>query len=669
MSSKDTDEIVIKKRRRRTAVDPCLGYYGHDEDGLFESSLQVGTSARNENDPGLGITRRKQKQQKVEASSDSAQTLTSPLSENTNVITVEDFLRQQVTEETRRSRKTYSRKRQRRILFSSDASHGDDENQHVVESSPKIFSSPARLHPKSRQRAKSRSIKGMPSSRRKAPSRVETTFSRRIQRAAILSSVDTVVDAPAPLRLISRGQLSPISSPHDKRAKLIDPRIPRRLDTSFANREDYTIPTKSKTKTCRPFLQWDCPTRNLSLNESSPAPLLAETARKATSYRRARLTIAPLKLVPYEKHSEALAARFDQKSLRNGRRAIAALILQENVQLRALEESTIKVDHDLPISLSLSGSSQPKAYCHSNIHPDQQSKNVGNCQDTEPILVPETSQSIVSPNSNALARFTDNVDNNDALQARSKIASDPLNICALDPNDSSHNLARSSPPIVLSQKPMHRLGTMLAGLRERARSVLLSQSQMQVQERLAPGDSCPSELPRTKSRRLSSRQVVVSSPARILTPVSNSSVRHAAEKDGTASANALIGKSISWNNARPRKAISMSSVPAFLRRNTIAGEPEEASSGSDHSIRQLGYYSAFSNRPASRTTDFESAWTDFTVDGEQISEAISTMSDSNLFSNYASGSAVPNLFDLLEESEPRGGHTSGIGAQIILSPT
>ncbi|KAL5504431.1 hypothetical protein ACEPAH_8506 [Sanghuangporus vaninii] len=670
MSSKDTDEIVIKKRRRRTAVDLCLGYYGHDEDGLFESSLQVEPpSAKDENDPEQDIARRKQKQQKVETSSDSAQTLTSPLSENTNVITVEDFLRQQVTEGTRTSRKIYSRKRQRRILFSSDASDGDDENQHVVGSSPKIFLSPAQLHPRSRQSVKSGSIKDLPASRNKVPSRVETTCSGRIQRAAILSSVDTAVDTPAPLRLVSRDQLSPISPPRDKRAKLIDPRLPRHLDTSFATKEDYTTRTRSKTKTCRPFLQWDCPTRNLNSNESSPAPLLTETAREATSCRQSHLTIAPLKLVPYEKHSEALAARFDQKSLRNGRRAIAALILQENVQLRALEESTVRVDHDLPTSLPLSRSSQSKAYCQSNVYPDQQSKNIDICQDTEPILVPETSQPTVSPNSNALARFTDSVDNNDALQARSKIASDPLNICALDPNDSSHNLARSSPPIVLSQKPMHRLGTMLSGLRERARSVLLSQSQMQVQERLVPGDSCPSELPRTKSRRLSSRRVVVSSPAQILTPVSNSSVRHAAEKDGTASANDLMGKSISRNNARPRKGISMSSVSTFLRRNTVAGEPEEASSDSDHSIRQLGYYFTFSNGPVSRTTDFESAWTDFTIDGEQSSEAISTMPDSNFFSNYASGSAVPNLFDLLEESEPGGGHISGTGAQIILSPS
>ncbi|KAL5525488.1 hypothetical protein ACEPAG_6824 [Sanghuangporus baumii] len=665
MSSKDTNEIVIKKRRRRAAVDPCLGYYGHDEDDLFESSLYVEPSLENENDPEQDTTRRKQK---VEASSGSAQTLTSPLSENTNVIPVEDFIRQQVTERTRRSRKTYSHKRQRRILFSSDVSDGDDENQHIG-IDPKIFSSPARLHPKSRQREKSRSIKGMPASRHKTPSRAETTFSRRIQRAAILSSVDIAVEAPAPLRLVSRGQLSPISPPHDKRAKLIDPRIPRRLDTSFANKEDYTTPTRSKAKTCRPFLQWDCLTRYLNLNESSPAPLLTESARKSTSCRQPRLTIAPLKLVPYGKHSEALAARFDQKLLRNGRRAMVPLTLQENVQLRASEESTIRVDHDVFASLPVAGSSQPKASCRSNIHPDQQSKNVGICQDTEPILVPETSQSLVSPNSNALVHFTDSVDNNGTLQAGSKAAADPLNVCALDPEDSSHNLARSSPPTVLAQKPMHRLGTMLAGLRERARSVLLSQSRMQTQEHSVPRDAYPPELPRTRSGRLSSRRVVVSSPARILTPVFNSNVRHAAEKDGTASANDLMARSISRNNARPRKAISMSSVSAFLRRSTIADRPEEASSSSDHSIRQLGCHSAFNNGPARQSTDFESAWTDFTVDGERNSEAVSTLSDSNFFSNDASGNAIPNLFDLLEESEPRIGHANGTGAQIILSPS
>ena len=304
---------IKRKRRRRTAVDPCLGYYAHNEDDLFGSSSQIiEREDKKEKDVGPGTTKPGKIQRKDAMSSDSAPMVTSPLSENTNLITVDDFLRQQVqrvsTTGSKRCRATYSRKRQRRTMFSSDDDDSEhDENQYVAQiSSPQLRSPPKR-------RARPRTAKRMSTSQRRATPKAEATFSTRIQRAALLSSVEPdsvslTIDAPLPLKLVPRGQLSPATPPQDQRAKLINPRVPRRLDTSFANK-DCGTPSRSKAKTYRPFFQWNCPLRNFNVSLPTSAP--STTATNSLNCRRSSSIITPLKPVPYEEHSEARAAKFD----------------------------------------------------------------------------------------------------------------------------------------------------------------------------------------------------------------------------------------------------------------------------------------------------------------------------------------------------------------------
>lgn len=215
-------QLQIRRKRRRTAIDPCLGYYRRDlGDGeLSASGHQEKVGAEEVQETG---------QEKV-ATSDSAPNVTSPYSEDAALVAVDDFLRHQAVPSTRPCRTTYShRKRGRTDLLSEDETNEPALDDYIPGVSSSLSPSPS-PRPITSRRAKSNKIKASHRSLRKPRKETGLSFSKRIRRAALLSHVehdddvcDIIGSAPLPLTLAPfKGTTSPRSPLQDKRIRYVD---------------------------------------------------------------------------------------------------------------------------------------------------------------------------------------------------------------------------------------------------------------------------------------------------------------------------------------------------------------------------------------------------------------------------------------------------------------
>ncbi|EJD07124.1 uncharacterized protein FOMMEDRAFT_26221 [Fomitiporia mediterranea MF3/22] len=689
MASGGNEEIVIKRKRRRTAaVDPCLGYHGHRvaHDAIATPSFSITTNVNyggNDDDVDAReeYTKKTDLKETSTASSDSVPAITSPFSEEAEFITVEDFLRRQEIPSTRRTRKTYSRKRRRVIQSSSEneeercnlTSKCVGANLGAVGNNP----SPTTSHKRSKTNMSITDRNSKKPSRKQQ--RVHTSFSKRIQRAAVLSGADLEFNSPPTtplaLRLVPHDVwYSPRSPPRDKRAKFVDPRIPRPLDTSFANKENTPYETRPRL----PLSQWCSPFKQMKDVPHSVLPKGAEA--NASLPQTPRSTLTPLQLVSYAEHNQTRSAKFYQYVSfsvicqfrseaiffrilsMSGRPVIAPLVLEAHCDLPSLTMTRLGNDKDDPfVSLPLDEGSQTRAP-PTQIHQASMQQNeddnsrsvlhVLSSDDLE-ILVPATSPSPshAPPTQDSARPGEKNDENNDPLQPLElNCASNSSNAQAPAPSAKVLHTITGSDSVAASQprRPLRRIGTMLEGFMETARSVLLSQSQPQMPQACSRSRDPSidhdllernmsvkkSKIDRTMSR---SGRVVVSSPAR-LTNISK------AQYQGTSPA-LHRSTATSRRKKRNRKATSMPSVSAYLghtiKRSQLETEDQPSVSSSTNP-QQHNVYSPLQ----------DPTHTIFPV-------VVEDRDRPSFFDDYD----VPDLSDLLEDAEPRS------HAQIMLSPT
>ncbi|KAI5119964.1 hypothetical protein M0805_004344 [Coniferiporia weirii] len=439
MSPQAEDEIVVRKKRRRTAVDLCLGYYGPSGDvtsATISGVPQVlvpGTSSP--------VVRYEENGSQNSPSSDSM------------MITVEGFLRQQaMSSSPKHCKMAYSRKKRRTATRRIHLSSSDVYSQSCAGDSPSDdpeSSSPVACIHRPARKAKLKKASLPSRSTRKVQNKTGLTsrFSKRMQRAAVLSHVDQEVQAdsldivPLPLSLVPFDTyLTPSSPLKSRRSKLVDPHLPRQLDSTFSNNENII----STTKPYMPFLRWG-PSRTLATGDLPKTLPRVNRKRLPAHPPEGSSTLTPLELVPHEAHSEGRSIKFNRnKSSLFG----INYVVHEDVCTN--EEGLFSMELcDEPVE-------------NAPVRPTD--------------IHPSITQNKPSEGTNGSLRRAYTVDPGLSTKLPSALPAPTFsrNLSLFASHPEHH---RSHP----ADKPMHGIGTLLDSLMETARGVLVSQSQSQSQ--------------------------------------------------------------------------------------------------------------------------------------------------------------------------------------------
>ena len=293
---------VGKKRRRRTAIDPCLSYYIPVESPT-SISLQPGTTACQRNDSG--------------ASGGGLQTSSCPKS--TQKSNVDDNPSSHPENKLRSKHVivTYSHKRKRLPVddYQPSSENSGTQVSSEIESSSQVTSSVRLETSKGIHSCKLGMSKKRRRMTRKSRNQNATPLSVRVRRAALLTGVEmdeensTASRNSMSLKLTSfDDDTLPASCSRTRRGKLVDPRHIKLLESSFTRAPDVGCKTK-------PLSSWR--TSPFAFPKCLPKIPMIQSAyshdrrlEADNSEKDGIRSIAALHLVSFEEHEKIRLSKF-----------------------------------------------------------------------------------------------------------------------------------------------------------------------------------------------------------------------------------------------------------------------------------------------------------------------------------------------------------------------